>query len=126
MASIHKYPVSVNWLGGKEGSGSVKASTSGLESPLAVGVEFQGTGKGTNPEELLTSAIASCYSMTFGIIAQNRKIPVTGMQVEAVGEVEQNGAMLTYTAITVRPSISLEATATDEQVKLAEDMAHKA
>src|SRR4051812_30580649 len=107
MASVHEYPVSVAWNGGKEGSGEVTAQHSGITSKLAVGKEFQGTGDGTNPEELLAAAVASCYTITFGIIAQNRKIPVADIKTEAVGEVEQNGAQFTYKVITIRPTILL-------------------
>lgn len=88
--------------------------------------EFQGTGTGTNPEELLTTAIASCYSITFGIIAENRKLPVVSVETQATGHVEQSGASFVYTDIVIEPTITLEAGATDDQVKMAEDMAHKA
>ncbi len=126
MASTHEYPVTVQWTGGKEGSGSTTGGHSKITSKLAVGVEFQGTGDGTNPEELLTQAVTSCYAMTFGIIAANRKIPVTDMTVESTGYVEQNGPQFTFKSVTIRPTITLEAGATDEQMKLAEDMSHKA
>jgi peroxiredoxin-like protein len=126
MAQIHEYPVHVDWSGGREGNGSAVPAHSGTTFQLAVGKEFQGTGEGTNPEEMLTAAITSCYSMTFGIIAANRKIPVKSLSVDATGQVEQNGASFTYRSITVRPSIVLEAGATPEQVALATDMAHKA
>lgn len=123
---MHEYPVSVQWTGGRDGSGSVTSKHSKTQIQIAVPPEFQGPGGGASPEELLTSAVASCYTMTFGIIATNRKIPVKSVAVEAVGEVEQSGAQFTYKKVTVRPSIVIESSATDEQMKLAEDMAHKA
>lgn len=126
MSQIHPYAVTVEWSGGREGQGTVRANESGTSVPLNIGKEFGGPGGGSNPEELLTCAVAACYSMTFGLIAANRKIPVISMKAEAVGEVEQNGMQFTYKAITIRPTITLEAGATDEQVKMAEDMAHKA
>ena len=124
--AIHEYPAKVTWNGGKEGSGSVTAEGSGTSVPLAVPTEFGGTGGASNPEELLTSAIASCYSMTFGIIAANRKLPVASLAVSAVGEVDQQGAALTFKKVTIRPTIVLDSSATEEQRKLALDMAHKA
>jgi peroxiredoxin-like protein len=126
MASTHEYPVSVEWQGGRDGAGSIKSGRFGQEFKLSVPPEFQGPGDGTNPEELLTSAIAGCYTITFGIIAQNRKIPVQSIHAEAVGEVEQAGAQFTYKNVVIRPKIVLEAGASDDQVKLAEEMAHKA
>jgi peroxiredoxin-like protein len=123
---IHEYPVTVNWTGGREGHGDVTAQHSSENFPIAVGTEFQGPGGATNPEELLTSAIAACYTMTFGIIAANRKLPVTGVKVEAVGSVDQSGMSFTYKSVVVRVAITLSADATDDQIKATDEYAHKA
>jgi peroxiredoxin-like protein len=126
MSNVHEYPVTTVWSGGRDGSGTITATRSGNSMPLSVPPEFGGPGEGTNPEELLCSAVAGCYSVTFGIIAANRKIPYVKIETSATGFVEQNGASFVYTHITVKPVITLSADATDEQAKMAEDMAHKA
>lgn len=126
MPTLHDYPVAVEWTGGRNGKGKFSTKHSGASLDIAVPPEFQGPGGAASPEELLTSAIVSCYTMTFGIIAENRKVPVQDVQVQAVGQVEQNGPSFKYTSVTLRPKITLTAEATDEQVKMAEDMAHKA
>lgn len=126
MANMHEYPVTVAWTGDRAGSGTATADRSGISAPISVPPEFQGKGEGTNPEELLTMAIASCYTITFGIIAGMRKLPFEGVDTKAVGEVEQQGATFTYTKVTITPTIRLSAEATDEHVAQAEDMAHKA
>ena len=125
-AQIHEYPVVGNWTGGRDGHGDLTPAHSGKSFAINVPPEFMGPGGETNPEELLTSAITGCYSITFGIIAANRKLPVTGLRVEAVGEVEQNGASFKYVKVTLRPHITLSADASDEQLTQAEDFAHKA
>ena len=124
--TIHQYPVEVSWSGGRDGHGSIAAGNSGEQIRIAVPPEYMGTGNGTNPEELLTSAIGACYSINFGIIAANRKLAVVSYSATAVGEVEQSGVQLTYKAVLIKPKIVLEASATDEQVELAHDIAHKA
>jgi peroxiredoxin-like protein len=121
----HKYPVVVNWSGAREGNGDITPQTSGKMIPINVPTEFGGPGGETNPEELLTSAITGCYSITFGIVAANRKLPITGLQVHSEGTVEQNGAAFKYKQIVIKPTITLAGDATDEQLKIAEDMAHK-
>ena len=126
MSQVHPYRVSVEWSGAREGSGKVKGEGSGIELPLGVPKEFGGNGSGTNPEELLASAVASCYTITFGIIAGNRKLPVQSIRATAVGEVEQTGMQFTYKSMTIKPEIVLAPSASDEEVKVAEDMAHKA
>ncbi len=126
MPQLHDYPVHVDWTGGRGGKGSVKPAHSGISVDVAVPPEFMGPGGGTSPEELLTSAIAACYSMTFAIIAENRKIPVQSLSVDATAQVEQNGPSFKYVNVTIRPTITLAADASDEHLKIAEEMAHKA
>jgi peroxiredoxin-like protein len=123
---MHPYEALVKWQGGRSGSGSVRAQGSGVEAPLNVPSEFGGSGGGTNPEELLACSVAACYTITFGIIAENRKLPVKSLETDAVGEVEQSGMQFTYKSLTIRPTITLEPDATEEHAALAEDMAHKA
>lgn len=126
MADIHEYKANVGWFGGRDGTG-VATTGSGASHTLSVPAEFGGPGAGTNPEEILTTAIASCYSITFGIMAGTRKLPYTGIQTEAIGEVHQpNAATFIFQKVTLRPTISLAAGASDDDAKLAEDIAHKA
>lgn len=125
MAKLHEYPVTVEWSGGRSGSGKV-TDGHGSSVGLAVGKEFGGTGEGGNPEFLLAMAVASCYSITFGIIAENRKLPVKSFSASAVGFAEENGPQFTYKKIAIKSNIVLEAGADEATVKMAEDMAHKA
>ena len=125
MATLHEYPVTVNWTGGRDGHGDATPANSGKEIPLLVPPEFQGPGGETNPEELLTTAVAGCYSITFGIIAANRKLPVESLEVKAVGVVEQQGMSFTYKSITIRPNIKVTSDATDAQIASVIDNAHK-
>lgn len=126
MAKMHEYPVTVNWTGSRSGSGSVAGDRSGVQSPLSVPEEFGGPGSGTNPEELLAKAVAGCYSITFGIVAEARKLPFVKIETHAIGEVEENGATFTYKTVTLKPTITLAADATDDHLAMADQMAHKA
>ena len=127
MSKTHNYPVTVNWKGGRDGSGTVKGDRSGIQSALSVPEEFGGPGgAGTNPEELLCEAIAACYSITFGIIAANRKLSLVNIETKAEGIVEEAGAQINYKQVIIRPTITLSADAPAEQDAMAEDMAHKA
>jgi peroxiredoxin-like protein len=122
---IHPYPVRVSWSGGRDGAGEILPQASNFEIPIAVPPEFQGPGGATNPEELLTSAIAGCYAITFGIVAANRRLPVINIQIEALGSVEQNGAAFAYKSVVIRPTITLAANATEAQVAQAAEFALK-
>ncbi|MGE0000658.1 MAG: OsmC family protein [Fimbriimonadaceae bacterium] len=127
MAKLHEYPVTVAWTGAREGQGTASADRTGVEVPLRVPPEFGGSdGAGTNPEELLAASVASCYTITFGIIAGMRKLPVVDVSTKAVGLVEENGPQFTYKKLTLMPRIVLAAGASDDEMKMAEDMSHKA
>ena len=126
MAINHDYNVSVTWTGGRDGRGEATSGYSGHTTPIAVPPEFQGVGGASNPEEMMTAAIASCYSITYGIVSSMRRLPVASLNVEATGTVEQDGPKFTYTKIVIRPNIVLTSEATDDQLKMAEDVAHKA
>ncbi len=126
MPTMHEYPVVVNWTGGRDGSGNLNPLNSGTHIDLRVPPEFNGPGGATNPEELLTSAVAGCYSITFGIVATNRKLPFVSIETRATGVVEQAGASFVYKQIAIRPLITVAADATDEQVQQTHDFALKA
>ena len=122
----HDYVANVQWQGGRSGSGRLELPESGESLPLAVPPEFNGPGGATSPEELLTSAVCACYSITLGIVAENRKLPIESMAVEATGKVEQNGASFVYKSIVIRPRIKLGAGATEAHEEQARDLAMKA
>jgi osmotically inducible protein OsmC len=55
---------SATWNGTlKEGNGSVKSGNGAFEAPFTFGSRFEGSGQGTNPEELIGAAHAGCFSM---------------------------------------------------------------
>lgn len=55
---------SATWNGTlKEGNGGVKGGNGAFEAPFTFGSRFEGSGKGTNPEELIGAAHAGCFSM---------------------------------------------------------------
>jgi osmotically inducible protein OsmC len=63
---IHK-SASVHWEGkGKAGQGLISTETGALQDhPYGFGSRFEDDRKGSNPEELLAAAHASCFTMAF-------------------------------------------------------------
>jgi len=52
----------LTWSGGRSSSGMVEAGGQSLR--FSVPASMGGVGAGTNPEDLLTSAVGSCYTAT--------------------------------------------------------------
>lgn len=120
----HEFHLRSTWTGGSEGAGT--AALQGGAAEFGVPAELGGAPGRTSPEELLLAAVASCYSITFGILAERRKLAFAGLDTELTGTVErQLGGTLKYVAIRIVARIALE-TDDDAQKQTALDLAHKA
>ncbi len=126
MPKLHQYPVTVAWTGGRDGHGAVAAERSGAHLQLAVPEEFGGHGQGSNPEELLVAAIGACYTITYGLIATTRKLPLLEVKAQVIGQVEEDGPQVSVKRIVVKPRITLVRDATEEDVTAAFEYAHRA
>lgn len=67
------FSVRSSWTGGLRGSGRLGGQS--LDVVHSAPTELGGAGIGTNPEELLVSAAASCYLITLGAILERRALP---------------------------------------------------
>ena len=120
----HNFHLDATWTGGLEGDGSARAHGRMIEfgRPEELGAR---PGR-TSPEELLLSAVASCYSITFAALAERRSFPVSRLELHLDGTVvRQLGGTLKFTAIAIRPRIVLVG-AGEDQENTALDFAHKA
>jgi len=75
---------SATWNGTlKEGNGSVKSGNGAFEAPFTFGSRFEGSGKGTNPEELIGAAHAGCFSMFLAAQLTKEGKPPTSISTSA-------------------------------------------
>lgn len=76
--------VQAQWSGSlKEGKGSLKASSGFFDAPFTFASRFEGEPKGTNPEELLGAAHASCFSMFLAAQLTNANLPPSSIVTNA-------------------------------------------
>jgi putative redox protein len=104
--SSHTSSIFGSWSGGFNGHGTLK----GMFSMTSIGLpkEFGGIGNKTTPEDLLLSAVASCYLATFGIILD--KAGVNYVDLAIVGELKTDiGPPAAIREIVLRPSITTDA-----------------
>ncbi|GAA4462933.1 OsmC family protein [Nibrella saemangeumensis] len=77
------FEASGNWQQGLEGSGHIM--TTSFESPIGAPVSMGGKGVGTNPEDLMVAAAASCQLLTLAAIMQFNKIPFNNITITSRG-----------------------------------------
>lgn len=64
--SEHRFELKAEWSGGLDGTGHIR--TGNLVTAISVPSQIDGPGIGTNPEELLLGAAATCYLITLGML----------------------------------------------------------
>ena len=91
------------WAGTlSRGSGQLSTQSRALtETPISVSTRF-GNEVGTNAEELIAAAHASCYAMTLTYILGNADTPPERIETEAEVTVERDGSGWTVTGIHLR------------------------
>jgi lipoyl-dependent peroxiredoxin len=86
------------WNGGlRGGNGSFKGETAGLGGAYTFGSRFESTAAGTNPEELLAAAEASCFSMALSGGLEKNGTPPTKIETTAACTVEKSPEGFTIT-----------------------------
>lgn len=100
--SEQNFELKASWSGGLHGTGSLQ--TGNLTTSISVPREFDGPGVGSNPEEMLLGAAATCYIITLGTLLERAGIESLELQSHIY---VQNRPTMKVTAITHRPIISV-------------------
>ena len=98
---------SAQWQGGiKDGKGTVSTESGVLNSPYGFGTRF-GDEKGTNPEELIGAAHASCFSMALSAVLGEAGLTADEIATSAAVTVvpQDGGFAITAVHLTVRAKI---------------------
>ena len=101
MENEHKYRVAAWWTSGQTGIAKSDSAPNAIhftEPPQFGGVEGRWT-----PEDLLLTALASCFTTTFHTIAGHSKFEYTDLAVEAKGTVSKTDTGYGFNEIVIRP-----------------------
>lgn len=104
---MHELPfqVELEWSGrGREGAGRIV--TDDLELELSTPAGMGGRGVGTNPEELLVSAVASCFTATLFGVLRRAGLPAASLAVDARGIVSDYPEAARFDRIVVSPTVA--------------------
>ncbi|MFT8317972.1 MAG: OsmC family protein [Sporolactobacillus sp.] len=103
-----------SWQGSWDGKGRIH--TNGLETAIAVDPSMNGSGQGTNPDELLLSALASCYMITLGIRLNKEGIDYDHVSIRSVGIVTKKDG-LHFEKVTHYPVIYLNRQPSEDSLR---------
>lgn len=111
----HHFHLQAVWPGGRNSEGSIEAGN--LKTKVSIPPEMGGPGVGTNPDEMLLGAAATCYMITLAAMIEREKLPLKNMSLESEGKVDVTNGVITYKQITHKPTVVLQADATEADYK---------
>jgi peroxiredoxin-like protein len=120
----HPFQLEAVWNGGRNSDGHIEAGN--LKSSISIPKEMGGPGIGTNPDEMLLGAAATCYVITLAAMLERADIGVESLTLHSDAVVDVTNNIFTYESITHKPVITLKSESTPLQVEKARRLAHKA
>lgn len=120
----HLFHLKADWPGGRNDVGTIDAGN--LKTEVSIPPEMDGPGIGTNPDEMLLGAAATCYIITLAAMMERNKLEKVALTMESVGVVDITNGVITYKKIIHKPHILLNADATEKDESLAHKLAEKA
>ena len=112
----------LSWPGGRNNIGVLQARK--LKTEVSIPKEMDGPDVGTNPDEMLLGAAATCYMISLGAMLERANVEAT-LEIKSVGIVDVTNGVFTYEEIHHHVNIHLQQN-TDENKRVAERLAHKA
>lgn len=122
--AAHHFHLQAHWPGLRNDVGDIAVGN--LVTKISIPPEMDGPGVGTNPDEMLLGAAATCYIITLAAMMQRSHLDKKDLLMESEGIVDVTNGVFTYKKIIHRPTIILKEDATFEDEKLAQRLAEKA
>lgn len=120
----HLFHLTADWPGLRNDVGTIEAGN--LKTEVSIPPEMDGPGVGTNPDEMLLGAAATCYIITLAAMMERSKLDKETLTMESVGVVDVTKGVITYKKIIHKPHIVLKSDATVKDEALALKLAEKA
>ncbi|ADO56240.1 MULTISPECIES: OsmC family protein [Paenibacillus] len=120
----HTFLLKADWNGGRNSDGRIEAGQ--LRTAISIPAEMGGPGVGTNPDEMLLGAAATCYLITLAAMMERASLPVVSLALESEGIVDVTNNIFTYRRIVHRPRVLLSVDATESQIEQALRLAEQA
>ncbi|MFJ8064832.1 OsmC family protein [Psychrobacillus sp. NPDC096426] len=102
----HYFHLKANWPGNRNDVGEIQAKQ--LYTKISIPKEMDGPGIGTNPDEMLLGAAATCYIITLAAMLERSKIVKRSLDMDSTAIVDVTNGVFTYKKIIHRPTIVIE------------------
>ncbi|WP_394188167.1 OsmC family protein [Paenisporosarcina quisquiliarum] len=122
--ALHSFYLKADWPGLRNDVGTIE--TKNLQTKVSIPPEMDGPGIGTNPDEMLLGAAATCYIITLAAMMERSKLPKVSLSMDSEGIVDVTNGVITYKKIIHRPKIVLNSDASIKDLSLAQRLAEKA
>src|ERR1700733_2662203 len=99
MENEHKYRVVAWWTSGQTGIANSESAPNAIH--FTAPPQFGGLEGRWTPEDLLMTALASCFTTTFHAIAEHSKFEYTDLAVEAEGTVSKRDTGYSFNEIVI-------------------------
>lgn len=116
--------MNLGWDGGRNDVGTLEAER--LKTQISIPPEMDGPGVGTNPDEMLLGAAATCYIITLAAVLGRSDLTHRGITIDAEGIVDVTNGIFTYETIRYATTIQVPSEMTDREITLVERIAKKA
>ena len=104
---VWETPTNIESSPGGPRAGPTKSASAANSIHFTVPLQFGGLEGRWTPEDLLLCAIASCFTTTFRVLAENSKWEYTDLQVEAAGTVDKADSGYSFSHIILRPHLNV-------------------
>ncbi|MEF3329980.1 MULTISPECIES: OsmC family protein [Oceanobacillus] len=122
--TLHHFHLEGKWQGGRNSEGYINAGN--LQTKISIPPEMDGPGIGTNPDEMLLGAAATCYIISLAAMLERAEVPVNTMSITSEGMVDVTNGIFTYEKIIHRPHVTLKKEAAEQQIRLTNKLIEKA
>lgn len=120
----HHFFLKADWPGGRNNVGYIDAGK--LQTKVSIPPEMDGPGIGTNPDEMLLGAAATCYVITLGAMIERVNLPLQEMSLESEGIVEVENNVITYKKIIHKPTVTLTNQASEKNYQMLKKLIERA
>jgi len=120
----HHFHLKAEWPGARNSEGYIEAGN--LQSKVSIPPEMDGPGVGTNPDEMLLGAAATCYVITLAAMIERTKLPLQEMSLDSEGIVDVTNGVITYKKIIHKPKVILQEDSSEADHKKLEKLVEKA